>query len=324
MRIVKTRGLPDGSHGDRTYVFDIHDEGSPLRVEIPGDTRGPDLAIPQRPEQEAWMRTCEGSGCRAYWDCQWAFSDAEALARFEGMLAERMVASPPPPAPRAYEPPPEPSWAERLARLEAPAPPPIPDWSVAESWARIDDWYARNLPALGADLRPPASARDIARLEKALGRRLAKELRQSLACHDGQSTPLHAGPGVIGNWELLSVDRILQHHATWGEHLAANELTGPGYRAKPGRGVRRLWWSPAWLPVTYDGAGGHHCVDHDPGKGGAVGQLLLVRPGEPERRVRASGVRAWLAGIAQALESGRAQVQQTAGTWTFYGEGFLF
>lgn len=68
--------------------------------------------------------------------------------------------------------------------------------------------------------------------------------------------------------------------------------------------------------------GGHHCVDLAPGPGGSMGQVLEVRPREPERRLRARSVREWLAGIAHALEAGRFRVIEVRGAREFDEYGF--
>src|SRR5205814_408244 len=58
---------------------------------------------------------------------------------------------------------------------------------VAQSWARIEAWFAEHLPDALASLRPPASAADLDALEERIGRPLTADFRASYLIHDGQS-----------------------------------------------------------------------------------------------------------------------------------------
>ena len=64
--------------------------------------------------------------------------------------------------------------------------PPAP---VAESWRRVEAWLGEHLPAVRASLRPGVSKRDLNKFEKALGRALPEDVRESWLIHDGQGQP---------------------------------------------------------------------------------------------------------------------------------------
>jgi len=58
---------------------------------------------------------------------------------------------------------------------------------VAAVWARLEGWFAENHPAIDLKLRAPATAKQIAEAEKALGGvTLPAEFRESLLVHHGQ------------------------------------------------------------------------------------------------------------------------------------------
>ncbi|MEH2143178.1 SMI1/KNR4 family protein [Nostoc sp.] len=63
------------------------------------------------------------------------------------------------------------------------------------------------------------------------------------------------------------------------------------------------WWSPLWIPLTYDGAGNHDCLDLAPAKGGKVGQIIQMWHDEGERELVASSFQNWLEEYATGLES---------------------
>ncbi|WP_390899368.1 SMI1/KNR4 family protein, partial [Streptomyces mirabilis] len=65
---------------------------------------------------------------------------------------------------------------------------------VATSWHRIDAWLSRHASKALADLRPPASWQSIQEAESRLGFPLPADLRESLRCHDGDTSLLGVLP----------------------------------------------------------------------------------------------------------------------------------
>ena len=85
-----------------------------------------------------------------------------------------------------------------------------------------------------------------------------------------------------------------------------------GPRAPPFRSSGQAWaasakrssascWNLRWIPLTYDGAGSHHCLDLDPSADGSVGQLIEIWHDTPERRLVSLGLVAWLEHIAASI-----------------------
>jgi predicted DNA-binding WGR domain protein len=56
---------------------------------------------------------------------------------------------------------------------------------IAAAWWRIESWLEENAPASRASLQPPASAEQIADIEKQLSLRLPDDLKESLQAHNG-------------------------------------------------------------------------------------------------------------------------------------------
>ena len=63
------------------YEFSIERRDEPPVLHIPGDHRGPDLCIPEKPEQEKWLDGL-GEFMKPYWHCQWKFESGEACEKF--------------------------------------------------------------------------------------------------------------------------------------------------------------------------------------------------------------------------------------------------
>lgn len=80
------------------------------------------------------------------------------------------------------EPPREPEVANLIQRHEYREAAP-----VAQSWTRIEAWFAEHLPDALATLRPPASEVDLENLEERIGCPLPPDVRASYLIHDGQA-----------------------------------------------------------------------------------------------------------------------------------------
>jgi hypothetical protein len=93
LRTIYTRGLPDGSHPQTVYTFNLSDPRPRVVLEIPGSWAGPDNCYVQFPEQEQWLNGLS-LRMRQSWDCQWTFEDEEALNQFLSILAP-FISGPP-------------------------------------------------------------------------------------------------------------------------------------------------------------------------------------------------------------------------------------
>ena len=156
---------------------------------------------------------------------------------------------------------------------------------TAPLWALV----AEQLTAAGADLdalRSGATEADIAAAEAELGVPLPEDVRAIHRDHDGCSEALLDGR------EWLSLGRMVSEWRVWRDLLQRGcfEDAEPA----PSGGVKPQWVNPLWIPVTHDGAGNHHCLDLDPGRGGVRGQVIALRHDDPERVVVAGSLYAFL------------------------------
>ncbi|WP_405435240.1 SMI1/KNR4 family protein [Streptomyces avidinii] len=107
---------------------------------------------------------------------------------------------------------------------------------VALSWQRIDAWLAEHAPGALSELRPPASKQSIKEAEERLGFQLPADLRESLLCHDGDTSLL----GVLPCRRLYSVAEIIEIREM---RMDIWEPDDPDQAETP-------WWGAQWVPFA--------------------------------------------------------------------------
>ncbi len=166
-------------------------------------------------------------------------------------------------------------------------------------WTRIETWLDTNAPDIRASLSPGASELAIAEAEKALGVTLPEDVKESYRVHDGQ---VPGGPALMPMGEFLALDRIVEEWKIWKDLFDSGDFKD--FESEPDEGVKKDWWNPAWIPLTYDGAGDHDCLDLDPAKSGKVGQMIEMWHDDGERPITAPSFKAWMEKYADGLEKG--------------------
>ena len=59
-------------------------------LHLPGETRGPDICIPERAEQEEWLNSLAHLLTHT-WDCQWTFINDGSVDEFLSLLKPWLV-----------------------------------------------------------------------------------------------------------------------------------------------------------------------------------------------------------------------------------------
>lgn len=169
--------------------------------------------------------------------------------------------------------------------------------SIADSWARIDEWYAENVPSRKWYRTRGASDAQIVATEAKLGIELPSAMKESYRQRNGTADcwllhyeELLSIGDVPGQWAMFSSD---SDHWT---DFVPTEIEGP---------IKPIWWSPNRIPVTADGGGDTIQVDLDPDVGGHHGQVIYWSHEVGPARVLAPDFAAWIERIADDLEAGR-------------------
>ena len=159
---------------------------------------------------------------------------------------------------------------------------------MRHQWETLEAWLKANNPTLMADLNPPASDADIQNLEQKIGSRLPEDFIQCLKIHDGQKGE---SEWLFSGLEFLSSQRILDEWAIWKDLLDGGDFDDA--EVKPEADIRPVWWSPKWIPFTYNGTGDHLCLDLDPAGGGRIGQVITLWHDDGARKKKADSFAQW-------------------------------
>ena len=170
--------------------------------------------------------------------------------------------------------------------------------NMTEAWSAIETRLPPTDDGQRGCLRRPVAPSELQAAVQLTGQPWPVDLRESLERHNGE---VERG-GVLMGWRLLPAAEIA---ATWA---TMNELqrTGEFRDGVPvaGAGVRPVWWSAAWLPISDSGSGDHHCIDLDPADGGRVGQVVVFLHDDGLRRVQSDSLASLLGGLATGLAAG--------------------
>lgn len=180
-----------------------------------------------------------------------------------------------------------------------------PRTDLAETWARIERWFAENLPERALCLRPPATEAELADAEHALGRPLPADVRASYRVHDGQDDHGYDVMWLPYAYRLGSLAAIVAHHlderAFQGGIVDEERMDWLDDAGE----VRQVFWHPDRVVI----AGSPHwdydqlVLDFVPGPNGTPGQLI-ARVDIAFVRL-CSGFGSLLQQYADGLEAGR-------------------
>lgn len=184
---------------------------------------------------------------------------------------------------------------------------------MEEVWQRIDLWLQANTPQIFETLQSGASDAGIAEFETILSIKLPEDVKASYRIHNGQFAYSLDEKGLIEGREFLSLERIRDEWEVWKELLDSEQFEG--CESEPDLGIRNDWWNDKWIPITYDGAGNHDCLDLDPADDGTVGQIITMWHDSSDREMVASSLRQWLQKYADGLESGQFVLQENYGLY---------
>jgi cell wall assembly regulator SMI1 len=172
------------------------------------------------------------------------------------------------------------------------------DAIIPDLWRRIEGALQAHVPETAKTLAPPATEPEIADLERAIHLNLPRDLRTSLAIHNGQIDPTRCH--AFAREGILLDTRKIADRWTMITEIEETE----GVRRAPGQGP---WWKRSCIPFT-DAEGNMLCVDMDPALGNRIGELVChVHDGEIERGLGAC-FGDWLASLAERLEAGQFRI----------------
>ena len=189
---------------------------------------------------------------------------------------------------------------------------PMLEEDIAPVLARLDSWYAANLPADKYVFNPPATVAEIAAFENLVGFKMPHSYHQLYRWHDGENDDRW---GHLYGLPLLPLLAAGAEWKSWVRVLAdfkGNRYAVPG-GAWPQEAVDPAYINLRWIPLTHDGSGNHIGLDFDPWPGGRVGQVILFGRDEDVKAVLAESLGRFLEWIADLLEGGNVRLEVNEG-----------
>jgi len=165
---------------------------------------------------------------------------------------------------------------------------------------RLDTWMKANRADYYKNLKPGASAEDVAKFEEKLGAKLPPTLTELLIWKGDDDD---CDGRFLDNWSLMGLEDIVD---AW---TCLNELQENGEFDDNGKN----WWNKAWVPFLANGGGDHLCVDVT----GAVkkkGAVLIFWHDEDDRDVEYASVDKLFTKFVTSLEKGN---------WALDDDGFF-
>jgi cell wall assembly regulator SMI1 len=189
---------------------------------------------------------------------------------------------------------------------------PMLEEDITPVLARLDAWFAANLPLPQYGFNPPATEAQIDEIEQLTGLKLPQSYRDLYRWHDGENDVF---AGHIYGLPLLPLEQVAAEHQLWTDTL--EDIDGDRYAISGGSwpegAVDPAYINPAWLPLTGDGGGNSIGLDFDPWPAGRVGQVIIFGRDEEVKVVLAESLGQFLDWVAGLLESGNFELVPVEG-----------
>ena len=183
--------------------------------------------------------------------------------------------------------------------------------SLSDSWERIEGWLRDSAPELADTLQAACTITQLGKTEANIGVSLPDDFKASYRIHDGQE---YDAPGFIPEsmsgyqdcpYGFLSLEGIVDQWRPLKKLIDKGDFADADARARPSRGIAKVWWHSGWIPFASNGGGDHYCIDVAPSAAGNVGQVIVVWHDNPVRHLIADSFSDFLWRLAEALTSGR-------------------
>lgn len=185
-------------------------------------------------------------------------------------------------------------------------------------WETIAGWFAVHAPPCQEQLVASRGAEPSAvdALEVTVGETLPDDVRAHFLRHGG------TGGVAFFEYSGLSVEGAARRWRGLGNLLAQGVFDGFVPRELAGdERVLSVWWSPGWLPFAQDGGGNLYCVDLDPPRAGARGQVIAWEVHGGPTRPLAPSFEEYLRHYRDELSSGRWVYDAYSGIFDRVGAG---
>ena len=155
----------------------------------------------------------------------------------------------------------------------------------------------------GAVFNAGASEAEFEQLEQLIQAKLPEDFKVLYRVFNGQA---YEEGYVFDGEEWLSLERMAEEWEVWKGLLDDGEFDDDEEEADEDADpeVKTVWWSPLWIPFTYDGSGNHLCLDLDPTSEGTYGQVIRMWHDDPQRPLEGKTFADWLETYIRGMEEG--------------------
>lgn len=183
--------------------------------------------------------------------------------------------------------------------------------------ARVLQWMDTVLPALRANLNPPADDAAIDLAQASCGAVFPDDLRALYRIADGEVGDL----GFFFGLPFLPLSRLVDEWLGWrdvAKDVAEMDENNEGfYTSVPPGAIADRYTCAGWIAISHDHGGNHLGIDLAPGPCGRAGQVINFGADEDEKFVIAPSLAAFLNWYADNLESGNYRLSGLPGDEAF-------
>jgi cell wall assembly regulator SMI1 len=168
---------------------------------------------------------------------------------------------------------------------------------INRQWDRIDQWFSEQDSDGLAVLPSGVSEAEITVAEAALGLGFPAALRASFLRHNG------TGKMAFSFGRLASISELVIYWKAFWESLARGDYAGRINR--PIGRIKKVWFSPLWIPVSTNDEGEFLFVDLDAPSGGRKGQVIDFSRSDGAVNVLTKSFHDFLRQLADDLAAGK-------------------
>ncbi|GAB1779210.1 hypothetical protein PMEGAS67_46870 [Priestia megaterium] len=191
---------------------------------------------------------------------------------------------------------------------------------MKQLWNEFEQWLELNYLQDEDIFNAAATKIEIAQAENIMGLKFPESFKDILLMHNGQKSE---GLGVIGNYDLLSLDEIVHSWRVMKELFDGGEFEDFEEVEPVGPVKGEFWWNPLWIPIVVNTTGDYICIDLDPAEGGKVGQIITFWHDWEEREVVSDSLEKWFQQIVTHLKNGTYKLVKEDGELMFNNYGFI-
>lgn len=200
-------------------------------------------------------------------------------------------------------------------------------YDVKKLWSKFEKWLELNCQEIVDSFNEPAAKAEITKAEQKMGVTFPDSLKGLLLIHNGQRNEYPEQRfeyvGAIGNYELLTIEEIVDTWETMKELLDNKLFEDFDEVEAVGPVKEEYWWNPRWISIATNGTGDDICIDLDPDEGGTVGQVITFWYDWEEWKVISRSLEEWFGEITKCLEDGTYKLIEEDGELVFNNDGFM-